>query len=677
MEYTKLRKQRIRFLIILSMIILGQFLASSLGTSFMSTDTKSNDKTYDLQGNIVYFNSTEPVIDGILDSYIGEWENATVYNSEFGKNHIPITIRVQANLTHLFMGLSYTSSIYIPINTTIPVGDSYNNESHTWYTILFDRNYDRSIGSELSPDDAIAINYRIEGAQDSYVNGTNDVNSFVTDLDIGGEENSFSALTEEEGDFNEHIVSIELVKELKSEDIQGYDIELNPSDSMNFGLIVFQNYTASFNYTYLFENRPTILMTFTLEPQHTFFSHIEDYSKMDVLTYATQSDKTAWENMTSFSYFLSSYDMNVTHITPNDNYVFTAKRLADLDLVILAGSLRNFEDDEIEALRSYAASGGSLMILGDAGRRGQRVNELLAYFGVEIYNATLFSKELTVNSSISVDNSALYNLPYLSNTTAFTDQAIDLIEYDGSAINFTLKTGEGIIQLQDGDLYPTIEILGDYFIDLDKDGMFDASNDKSINDSATLQAGVELLRGGRLIITASSDFMNNSYVASASNRYMFLRQVQWLLGFQNTISFDTYNILQNEVVIDEAIDVEISVTGDNGTILDNLRVYVAVQELKTDINKANLTTVDDTNYNGSIIPQTTRDKAKFIDIVIRMHQRGHGYNETSLYQIYVKPINENPLEPDIIALILFIVSIGLVGVGAFAIKKYKIIEKDT
>ena len=662
------------------MIILGQFLASSLVNSFTSTDAKNNDYSPNLPDKIVYLNSTEPVIDGDLESYEGEWENATSYSANFGNSHIPVSILVQANLTHLFMGFSYTSSIYIPINTTIPTGDSYNNETHTWYTIIFDRNYDGFFGSDLAPDDAVAINYRVEGAQDSYVNGTGEVNSFVTDLNVSGEENSSSALSEYEDDFHDHVVSIELVKELKSGDTLGNDIQLNPSETMKFSLIVFQNYTAIFNNTFLYDNNPTSWLSFTLEKQHTYFSHVEDFAEIDVLTYVTDSYKTAWKNMSSFSNFLSPYQLNVTHITPSDDFVFTTQRLTDLDLVILAGSLRSLEDEEIDALRFYASSGGSLMILGDAGKRAQRVNELLAYFGLEIYNATLFSKELAINSSISVDDSAFYDLDYLTSTTAFTDQAVDTIRYDGSAINFTLEIGEGIIELQDGDLYPTIEILGDYFIDLDKDGLFDAANDLSINNSATLQAGVELQRGGRLIVTASSDLMNNSYFVSESNRHLLLRQVQWLLGFQNTISYDNYVIAQNEILIGEEINVNISITGDNGTILNNLRVYIAIQELKTDLNttdlSTNLTTIDNTNYNGSIIPFTTRNKSKFVDITIRMHQRGHGYNETALYQIHVAPIISKPLEPDIIALLLFIVSIGLVGVGAFALKKYKVVEED-
>jgi hypothetical protein len=660
------------------MIILGQFLASSLGTSLTSANAKNNNKSINLQNEILYFNNTDPIVDGDLESYEGEWENATTYTNEFGTNHVPVNLKVQANLTHIFIGITYTSSIYVPINTTIPVGDSYNNQSHTWYVITFDRNYDRRSGSELAPDDAIAINYRDEGAQDSFINGTDDINSFITDLNVSGDENAYAVLTEYEDDFHDHVVTIEIVKELKSGDTLGNDISLNPSDSMDFNLIVFQNYTASFNYSKLFDYIPTSWLSFTLETKHTYFSYIEDFSTMDVLLYVTNSYKTGWEEMSSFSNFLSSYGMNVTKITPDDDYVFTTFRLSELDSVILTGSLKDLSDEEIDALRLYVASGGRMLILGDAGRRNQRVNDLLAHFGMEIYNSTLFSKNTAVNSSISIDNSAFGDLPYLLNNSAFTDQTIDLLDYDGSAINFTKEIGENYTQFQEADMYPTIEVLGDYFIDLDKDGVFNSTSDLSINDSATLQATVELLRGGRLIVTASADFVNNSLLVSATNRYMVLRQLQWLLGFQNVLTYEDYVVSETEVFIEEAIGVEISITADNGTSLKNLKVWVAAQELKTDLNcSEDLTTVDNVFYNGSITPETTRNKAKFVDISIRMHLRGYGYNETYLYQVYVAPVISKPLDVDIVALLLFIVSIGLVGVGAFALKKYKFVEEES
>ena len=224
-------------------------------------------------------------------------------------------------------------------------------------------------------------------------------------------------------------------------------------------------------------------------------------------------------------------------------------------------------------------------------------------------------------------------------------------------------------------MYPTIEVLGDYYIDSDNNGVFDSNEDLSINESATLQAAVELQRGGKMIVTASSEFINNSLITSASNKYFLLRQIQWLLGFQNTISYENFNVIETEVTKGDEIHVEITVVGDNDTILNDLRVWVVAQELKTDKNYVNLTSTDNTYYNGSIIPENF--KSKFADLTIRMHQRGYGYNETSLYQILVNPIISKPLNIDVLALIIFIASIGLVGVGAFALKKYKVIEEET
>ncbi len=34
--------------------------------------------------DLVFLNSTSPIIDGNLTSFEGEWENATIYNTEFG-----------------------------------------------------------------------------------------------------------------------------------------------------------------------------------------------------------------------------------------------------------------------------------------------------------------------------------------------------------------------------------------------------------------------------------------------------------------------------------------------------------------------------------------------------------------------------------------------------------------
>ncbi|MCG3223591.1 MAG: hypothetical protein H7647_03925, partial [Candidatus Heimdallarchaeota archaeon] len=168
-----MRTHKVKGLIFLSTIMLGFVLTSFFGASMSITSPNSAsqlDQT--TTEDLVFLNSTSPIIDGNLTSFEGEWENATVYNTEFGLGNKALTIRVLANETHLFMGINYVSSIFIPVNETIPIDEDFNNETHTWYTIVFDRNYDGVAGSELTPDDAIVINYRVEGAQDAYINGT-------------------------------------------------------------------------------------------------------------------------------------------------------------------------------------------------------------------------------------------------------------------------------------------------------------------------------------------------------------------------------------------------------------------------------------------------------------------------------------------------------------------------
>jgi hypothetical protein len=225
-------------------------------------------------------------------------------------------------------------------------------------------------------------------------------------------------------------------------------------------------------------------------------------------------------------------------------------------------------------------------------------------------------------------------------------------------------------------VYASINVTGDYYIDLDKDGSFNSTLDLQLNDSAVLQTGIELQRGGKLIVTASADIFNASSFADASVKYFFLRQIQWLLNFQHRISYDNYNVLDTDIDRGEEVRVNISVSGDNESSLNNVRVWIVVQELKTDIDYQDLSPMgDDFNFNGSIIPTTTKNKSKFVDISVRMHLRGYGYNETALSEVFIDPVLGLSNDINIVALIGFIVSLGLVAVGAIALKKYKVEEE--
>ena len=424
-----MRTHRVKGLIFLSTIMLGLVLTSFIGASMSITKpntTSQFDQT--TTENLIFLNSTSPIIDGNLESFEGEWENATVYNTEFGLGNKALTIRVLANETHLFMGINYVSSIFIPVNTTIPIDEDFNNETHTWYAIVFDTNYDRSTGSELTPDDAIVINYREEGAQDAFFNGTI-TNSIVMDVDVTGIENSFANVSEYEDDFHNHVVTIEVVKELQSDDEIGNDIDLHASESIDFVMLVAENATAINNRTLFLEIEAfTPWKTIKFVTLHDYFSYVEDLSDLDVIMRFSESEASSYDNIsTSIVVFLKNYGVNVTFSFDNLDTDLDYRSLADYDLLILVGSQPDLTNNEIDAIALYVASGGSIYILADHTSKGGKLNQLLSKFGMEVYSSYLYSTDIAVNSSIEIDVSEIESLPYMTGTNIFTDQSVNEI----------------------------------------------------------------------------------------------------------------------------------------------------------------------------------------------------------------------------------------------------------
>ncbi|MCK5140669.1 MAG: hypothetical protein KAQ70_00600 [Candidatus Heimdallarchaeota archaeon] len=670
-----MRTHKVKGLIFLTAIVLGFVQTGFLGASMSFTEpniAQQLDST--LNEDLILLNSTSPIIDGDLESFEGEWENATVYNTEFGVGNKALTIRVLANETHFFMGINYVSSIFIPVNTTIPIDEDFNNETHTWYAIVLDRNYDGIAGSTLTPDDAIVINYREENAQDALINGTK-INSIVMDVDVTGIENSYANVSEYEDDFHNHVVTIEVVKELESNDEIGNDIDLHSSESMFFEMIVAENATAIYNRTLLGEIEAftgwKIIQFVTL---HDYFSYVEDISDLDVLLYFSESEASSYDNIsTSIVVFLKNYGANVTFMFDNLENDVTYRSLSQFNLLILVGSQPDLSADEVEAITLYVASGGSVYILADHAGENAKLNQLLSNFGMEVYNSYLYSTDTAVNSSIEIGVSEIESLPYMTGNNIFTDQIVEEILFTGTAINFTTDIGEGKFLYQEGDLYPIINLTGDYYIDIDDNGEF-STDDMTLNNTI-VQAGLELQRGGRLIVTSSADILNTSYITERDNKIFFLRQIQWLMKLQNAINFDNYVVEETSIIEGESISVSISALGDNETILTDLRAWVVVQELKSDKNNVTLTMHEDyMNFNGTITPEEV--KANFVDVSIRMHLRGYGYNETELIEVFLEAIIGKPISIEVTATIIFVVSIGLAALGAFAVKKYKTPEVE-
>lgn len=626
----------------------------------MTSDEERNTRITP-QGDMVYSNSTEPVIDGDLESYTGEWENATVQTQSIGT--ISLTTRVQANSTHLFMGISYTTDIFVDYDPVL---------NHTWFAVTFDNNFDSRIGySNDTIDDGVVVNFKQLGAQDVYFNGTT-IYSMVADDNVTGVENSVAVLDQYLDDFNRHVVTIEIAKELNSLDEPGNDIELHEGEPLRYLLILFQNKTAVYNHSLLF-NRVSAWKSFIMNPTYDYFSYEEDLAEKSVLTYISESAYTEEGNLTVVNTIIDSYGFNNTLQMEKYGYEFTYSGIKSYDLVILIGNLNDLTADEIDAIRFYTSSGGSLYVLSEVSEDDDPANKLLMNFGLQIYNSTVCSEDTGVNSTITLDTGDMINLPYLTDSSIMTDKDVSTIFYQGSAFNFTMNGtfGEMIIQFQEGDLYATLNKSGEYYIDLDDNRLYNSSVDYGLNDSAVFQAALELQRGGKLIATASADIFNSTNILKEDNKHLLIRQLQWLFNLQHQLSYD--NFVVEETVIEEGseIHVQISVFGDNGTTVDNLHVWVVVLELKADRNQEDLiTTGDNIDFNGSITPVDTI-KANFVDVNVRMHKRGYGYNETQLVEVFMDPDVGRAIKLDVLAMIIFFVSIGLVVLGAIATSRYR------
>ncbi|TFG10556.1 hypothetical protein EU534_00865 [Candidatus Heimdallarchaeota archaeon] len=661
-----MRTRDIKKIAIISTLILGLILAS-YGSISVKAMTEIEQRTTKLSpnSNVLYMNNTDPVIDGDIESYEGEWENATVYTSTIGS--IIVTSRVQANSTHLFIGISYTTTVFVGYNST---------SNHTWLAIVFDNNFDDRIGtSNETADDAVAINYRQEGAQDVYINGST-IYSLVADDNVTGVENSIGATGYYLDDFNRFVVSVELAKELRSMDEAGKDMLIYTGETMRFLVILFQNHSAIYDWAIIGE-RNTAWYSFRLNPTYEYFTYEEDLFQKSVLTYMSASENTDEWNISVVNNIVKSYGFNNTLQRELYGYSFEYNQIKSYDLIIIAGKFTDLTLDDMEALRFYVASGGSLFIIGEVSEDETPLNTLLGNFGLQMYNSSLFSKDTGINSTLTVDSADIMNLPYLSDSTILTNQSVSSIYYDGLALNFTSDgiTGEMEIQFQEGDVYANINATGDYYIDLDDDSAFNSSLDLELGNYAALQATVELQRGGKLIVAASADMFNASNILKEDNKHLFIRQFQYLLGLQHQLNYDNFEIEETAVNVGDAIYVEISVFGDNNSIINNLHVWIVVLELKADQNEADLVSLGDNEfYNGSIIP-SNKIKANFIDISIRMHKRGYGYTETQLVEVFLNPLVGRPIELDIVALIIFLASLGLVALGSFATRKYKVKEE--
>lgn len=660
MEKRKLRARRLNKILLITLLLITTFSVSVLGRAYFSSvsDFGKTDLSYS-KNNIVAFDTNEPIIDGDLESYEGEWANATVYSNII--DGINYTITLKANETHLFFGISYETNLFVSLtetNASIP---------HTWYAIVFDSNFDKEFGTELVPEDTILFNYQEKDATDATLNGT-ETNSLALDEDLGGEDNTIGAI-QTDLFVEEYTVTIEIAKELNSGDKEGNDIALNPSDAILFALIPFANHTDVFNNTEV----PSLEWnTLRLEPTQEFYTYIENTEDLSVVTYVSDSVRTKRVEFNSIGNMLEAYQLN-SQLANKDNFEITTENLNDVDLFIMAGNQKSLTSSQISVLRSYLTNGGSILLIADEVKNESSINEFLRMFNMELYNSTLYSNNTAINESLTFDQTTLAQLQYLQEDSAFTETEFSNIFYTGTAIKNISAYGETILFGQDADLYPILSKEGEFFINLGEKTGYNSTEDIAINN-VTLQTALELKYGGKMIVSASADMYNSSNLVFGSNKMLLLKEIQWLLNFRFRISYENFNVPQTKVKEGNPIEMNISVTGDNDTVLANVKVQGRVLVLKSVVSSVELNASENKiDFYGQIVPET---KASWVDIEILMHKRGYGYNYTELVEVLIEKQIEIPIAVDYVSLIVFIASIGLAIIGMITIRRHKIQKEE-
>ncbi|MHA1868377.1 MAG: hypothetical protein ACTSXD_10075, partial [Candidatus Heimdallarchaeaceae archaeon] len=660
MEKRKLRARRLNKILLITLLLITTFSVSIFGRAYFSSvsDFGKTDPNYSTN-NIVAFDTNEPIIDGNLETYEGEWANATVYSNII--DGINYTITLKANETHLFFGISYETNLFVELtesNASIP---------HTWYTIVFDSNFDKEFGTELVPEDTILFNYQEKNATDATLNGT-ETNSLILDEDLGGEDNTVGAM-QTDLFVEEYTVTIEIAKELNSGDKKGNDISLQPSDAILFALIPFANHTNIFNNIEV----PTLQWnSLRLEPTQEFYSYVKNTEDLSVVTYITDSVRSNKKDFNSIGHMLEAYQLN-SQLADKNNFEITTENLNDVDLFIMAGNQKSLTSSQIAVLRSYLTSGGSILLIADEVKNESSINEFLRMFNMEFYNATLYSNNTAINDSLTFDQTALAQLDYLQEDSVFTETTFDNVFYTGTAIKNISTYGENILFGQDADLYPILSKEGEFFINLGEKTTYNSSEDISINN-AILQTALELKYGGKMIVSASSDMYNSTNLVFGSNKMLLLKEIQWLLNFRFRINYENFNIPQSKVTEGNPIEMNISVTGDNDTVLADVEVQGRVLVLKSVVSSVTLNVSDNNiDFYGQIVPKT---KASWVDVEILMHKRGYGYNYTELVEILIEKQIEIPIAIDYVSLIIFIASIGLAIIGIITLKRHKIRKEE-
>ncbi|MHA2251760.1 MAG: hypothetical protein ACXAD7_15455, partial [Candidatus Kariarchaeaceae archaeon] len=220
----------IKFIVLFTMLITGlsSFPIATHATTFSLPEVGDSNPSPTVDGNITAI----------------EWQDSIVLNSTIEGQDA--SIRVVTTNSSFYIGFNYTTTIFVPVNDTVPVNSTlnYNNATHDWLALQIDNNLDqKDLGSISSPDDIALVDQYNSSYFDGYANGNTSYPVFL-DLNNSGTNEGNASRYDYPVDGNRHL-AYEFSKPISSTDINGSDFNLNKARILQFRLLLWQNSTAN------------------------------------------------------------------------------------------------------------------------------------------------------------------------------------------------------------------------------------------------------------------------------------------------------------------------------------------------------------------------------------------------------------------------------------------------
>ncbi|MHA1912410.1 MAG: hypothetical protein ACTSYA_12035 [Candidatus Kariarchaeaceae archaeon] len=663
-----------RLIFIISLILLSALLPQAISPADASFEA-------------IPTTTTPPVIDGnVSDS--SEWLDSGNFTIKFGGPHsIDANLYFTTNDTHMFILMNYTTEYYASVNATIPepynvtiengtepsynitVVPTYNNQTHDWWSIVFDNNLDSLDWEETTtPDDALIINRYFNESADaqlfsdvSILNNTIDVlnktlynDTLLEDTNtlLNGTNDLISSMnytTAVDSDLT--TVTIELTKPLyNSADENGSDFDLAVTRALSFKVFFWENQTNYFaNTSDLFAHSLSSEWLGYHSPlyEDAYLATQPVNSSISIDLRGISTAERVYYNSFVNSLLINNYD--VGQIGSD----ITLDALNSANLTILIVNTHAYTADEVSAIYDYVRFGGQLMII--VGSKGQtNADNLLEDLSISTVSSVLLLGEN--DTGIPEFTADLTDtLPFMNELTSFTNGTIGSVTVSNvTALNLTLMDEQTLFE-QKYSYHSVMDVFTGLFIDLDDNGSYNAAEDMLLNANYSLGAVFELYFGGRISIFSSLDLIGRNFY-DTDNYDLFFRMMQWNAKFIDETVTHFEIVTPNVLEYHEEAYFEANVTFKDGLVFANAIVTAEIYRAGNLVDSFILTEDAPGNYAGLAVMNFTG----VLSVKIVTYQTGYGYSSSDFYPVLVEILDYERNAPNALMVIIGLANIGIV-----------------